>query len=160
MSLLITSVQERGWDSLFRPWSLSLAVFGRWRCACWWPLLFSPWPVAGACVWVGAGTWGKPAVLPPWHCKRISEETNWKKKKENRTDFRPVSLSKYFDQENKTVLPQGSLILKPHPITFSMKSCHMEKIVEYTEYQAGNEGYSLWEWGKKKDGGDGGTQTL
>lgn len=86
LSLHTSSLQERGWkcdwDSHFRPWSLSLAVCGRWRCACWWPPPFSPWRSAGACVWAGAGTWGKPAARPPWRCRRTSAEGNRKKRAE------------------------------------------------------------------------------
>ncbi len=64
----------------FKPWSLCLAVFGHWRCACWWLHPFWPWRAAAACVWAGAGTWGKPVARPPWRCRRISvqtEEHSW-----------------------------------------------------------------------------------
>ncbi len=86
VSLHTSSLQEKGWkcdwDSHFRPWSLSLAVCGRWRCACWWPPPFSPWRLAGVCVWAGAGTWGKPAARPPWHCRRTSADGNRKRRTE------------------------------------------------------------------------------
>lgn len=112
VSLHTTSLKERGWesDSHIMPWSLSLAVCGRWRCACWWPPPFSPWRAAGACVWAGAGTSGKPAARPPWHCRRTSGEENRHtkkgKEKENRMGFRVLSLlSKCYGQENKNCSP-------------------------------------------------------
>lgn len=112
VSLHPSSLQERGWkrgwDSHFRPWSLSLAVGGRWRCACWWPPPFSPWQVVGACVWAGAGTWGRPAARPPWHCRRISAEGNTK----TRTGFRPLLLSKWYHQEKQVC---STLFYNPPP---------------------------------------------
>lgn len=73
---------ERGREVMsLKPWSLFLAVFCHWRCACLSLPQFWQWQEAEVFVWVAADTSETQLAHPPWHYKRIAGKSEEKKKK-------------------------------------------------------------------------------